>query len=262
MGTYAHDTILVKIFGGIFADVRDIGSEFLHSALGVTHLGEVLVDVYGCKDIPFHHLFGKHDGVLVVVSLPRHEGHFQVASESKFPVLCRITFGQHLALLDLVALADDWTESDGSALVGPAVVGEFVYRLFRSEADEGFIFGTGVLDVDFVGIDVGDFTLALRDELGAGIQADALFESGAHNRGFGLEKRNCLTHHVRSHEGAVRIVVLEEWNQGSRHGSHLVRGHVHIIHFLLGNDREIGLETALDAVFEDVSVVIHLHVGK
>ncbi len=56
--------------------------------------------------------------------------------------------------------------------------------------------------------------------------------------------------------------MLEERNQGCRHGSHLVRGDVHIVDLSLGDDREVGLKTALDAVFEDVAIVVHPHVGE
>ena len=58
MGTDADDTLLVKVLGRIFTHVGDVGSEFLHSALGVTDLCEVLVDMDGSEDVPLDHLLG------------------------------------------------------------------------------------------------------------------------------------------------------------------------------------------------------------
>ena len=58
------------------------------------------------------------------------------------------------------------------------------------------------------------------------------------------------------------IIVLEEWNEGCSHRSHLVRSHVHVIHFLLGHNREVRLETALDSVILDHTVIGHLDIGE
>ena len=60
----------------------------------------------------------------------------------------------------------------------------------------------------------------------------------------------------------MRIVVLQERNEGGRDRSHLVRSDIHIVDFFLRDDREVSLEAALDAVFEDVAVVVHADVGE
>ena len=56
------------------------------------------------------------------------------------------------------------------------------------------------------------------------------------------------------------VVVLEERNQGCSDRSHLVRSDIHIVDLFLGYDREICLETALDAVILDFTVVRHLDI--
>ena len=45
MGTDADDTVLIEVLCSIFADIRDIRSKFLHTSLGVTNFGDVLVHV-------------------------------------------------------------------------------------------------------------------------------------------------------------------------------------------------------------------------
>ena len=121
----------------------------------------------GCEYVPLYHLLGEHDGILVVVTLPRHKCYHQVAAESKLSVLAGITFGENLSLDNLVTLAYDRLEEYGCALVGPAVDRKLVNGLLRREAYEDFILGTVVLDMDFVGIHVSHFTVTLCNDLGA-----------------------------------------------------------------------------------------------
>ena len=97
VGADAHDTVLVEVLGGVLADVRDIGRKFLHAALGLADLGQVFVHVDGSEDVPLHHLLAEDDGVLVVVTLPRHEGDLQVAAERELAVLGGIALGEDLA---------------------------------------------------------------------------------------------------------------------------------------------------------------------
>ena len=61
-----------------------------------------------------------------------------------------------------------------------------------------------------------------------------------------MQQGNGLTHHVRSHQGTVSIVVLQEGNQRSGNRSYLLGRNVHQVDFSRGNDREIGVLTALD----------------
>ena len=262
MGADAHDAVLVQVLGGVLAHVRDVGGELLHAALGLADLGQVLVHVDGSEDVPLHHLLAEDDGVLVVVTLPRHEGDLQVAAERELAGLGGVAFGEDLALHDLVTLPHERLEVDRGGLVGAAVDRELVHRLLGLEAHELLVLGAVVLDADLVGVDISHETGAVRDDLRAGVDADALLQAGAHDRGFRAQERNGLTHHVRTHQGAVRVVVLQERDQGRSHGSHLVRGDVHVVDLLLGDQREVGLQAALDAVAEELAVVGHLHVGE
>ena len=65
---------------------------------------------------------------------------------------------------------------------------------------------------------------------GAGIAGDALFQAGGHERRLGDEQRHGLALHVRTHQRAVGVVVLQERNQAGGHGDELLRRHVHVIH--------------------------------
>ena len=51
-----------------------------------------------------------------------------------------------------------------------------------------------------------------------------------------------LALHVRAHEGAVGVVVLEERDQGSRHGDDLLGAHVHVLDLVRTSLRELVAE--------------------
>ncbi len=68
---------------------------------------------------------------------------------------------------------------------------------------------------------------ALGDHGHAGVDGHGAFHAGAHQRRIGTQRRHGLALHVRAHQRAVRVVVLEERDQrgGDRHD--LLRRHVH-----------------------------------
>ena len=84
-------------------------------------------------------------------------------------------------------------------------------------------------DDDLVAGDGGDLAGLLRDDDGARIARDALLEAGGDERRFGDEQRHGLALHVRTHQRAVGVVVLEERNQARRHRDELLRRNVHVI---------------------------------
>ena len=78
----------------------------------------------------------------------------------------------------------------------------------------------------------------------ARVDRRAALHAGAHEGGVGLEQRHGLAHHVRAHERAVGVVVLEEGDQGRGHGPDLVRRHVHEVHVLGQRERELVVARA------------------
>ena len=105
----------------------------------------------------------------------------------------------------------------------PDVVGSVFFR--RADNDTG-----RVHLVDHAGA-------AGRDR-GARVTGDDRFHAGADERSVRLNQRHGLTLHVRAHESAVRVVVLEERDErgGDRH--ELLRRHVHEVDAIgSGHDR-------------------------
>ena len=68
-------------------------------------------------------------------------------------------------------------------------------------------------DLDPIGIGIGHRAFVAGTQDHAGMQRDVALQPGADHGRFGDQQRHGLPLHVRTHEGPVRIVVLEKRNQ-------------------------------------------------
>ena len=157
-----------------------------------------------------------------------------------------ITLGEHLALLHLVALANDRLEVDGGVLVGLLEFRKLVFFLRGVEGDELLFLGAVVLDTDGICVHISDGTVRLGDDLRTGVGDELLLDTGTYYRRLGGDQRYGLAHHVRSHEGTVGIIVLEERDERSSYGRYLARSDIHEVDLIGRNDGEVGTETGLD----------------
>ena len=149
----------------------------------------------------------------------RHERHEQVAAERHLALVGARTVGDDLAGLDPVALEDDRLLVDAGAgvgatelvqQVGPAVAVVLVHR-------------------HVVGAQVLDHAADLGDDHVTGVDRGAVLHARTDQRRLGLDQRHGLTLHVRAHQGAVGVVVLEERDHGGRDRDHLPRRDVHVV---------------------------------
>ena len=128
-----------------------------------------------------------------------------------------------------------------------------------------FFLPSGILpsggDDDLVAGDGGDFAGLLGHEHGAGIARHALFQAGGHKRRFGDQQRHGLALHVRTHQRAVGVVVLQERNQAGRHGNQLLGRNVHVIHPRGLHVNEVALAAAGDAFAQEIALVVNGGVG-
>ena len=89
-----------------------------------------------------------------------------------------------------------------------------------------------VRDHDPLGVDVGDLAVVLGEDHVAGVDRGAALHAGADQRRLGLQQRHRLALHVRAHQRAVGVVVLEERDQRGRDRPDLGRRDVHQVDFL------------------------------
>ena len=159
------------------------------------------------------------DRVLVVAALPGHERHQDVPPERELAHVGGARVGDGLVALDALADVHDRTLVDARALVA-------AHELLEAVLVELALVG---LDRDPVGADAGDDAGPARDDDLAGVARGALLHAGADDRRLGLEERHRLALHVRAHQGAVGVVVLEERDERRRDRDDLLGRHVHVL---------------------------------
>ena len=257
VGAYTDNTVGIQILGSVLAHVRNIRSQLLDAALGIADLHDVLIDMDRGENVLALNTLRNHDGILEVVTLPGHESHLQVTTQRQLALLRRITFGQDLAFGHLVARQNGRFQRDRRILVRTTVARQFISRNFWLERADHLLFRPLVFDLDLGCIRKYHLTVALGDDLDAAVGDHILFDTRTDDRRLAGHQRHGLAHHVRSHEGTVRIVVLQEGDQTCRDRRDLVRSYVHERHLLGRHNGEIGAFTGLDAVgLQEMALVV------
>jgi hypothetical protein len=232
--TDAHDAFLVEVGEHALGDVGDVRGDLLGTELRLAGVDLELLDVDRREHVVLDEPLGEDDRVLEVVALPGHERDEQVAAERQLAVVGRRTVGEHAAGLDPVTLGDDRTLVDARALVG-------ALELRQRVAVDAV--GVGAHD-DAVRRDLDDDArLAGADDV-AGVLRGLALDAGADVRRLGTQQRHGLALHVRAHQGAVRVVVLEERDERRRQRHDLARRDVHVVH---GVRRDLADLAALGA---------------
>ncbi|CAB4967503.1 unannotated protein [freshwater metagenome] len=225
LGADADDAALVEVGQDLLGDVRDVPGDLLGAELGVAGVDLVLLDVDRGEDVVLHEALRQDDRVLVVVALPRHERDEQVLAERHLRGVGARAVGDDLALLDPLALVDDGLLVDARALVAAAELRQAVRPAGAVVVHDGDVVRRELLD------DAG--LLGQHDV--TGVDRGAVLHAGADERRLAAQQRDRLAHHVRAHEGAVGVVVLEERDHGGRDRHHLARADVHVVD-ALGRD--------------------------
>ena len=192
--------------------------------LGVAGHHLEFLDVDRGEDVVLHDPLGEQDRVLEVVAVPRHERDEHVAAERELAEIGRGTVGDDVALLDLIAHLHQRTLVDAGVLVRALELHQPVdvdARLGRIESRS--VARTTIRVASTWSIDAG----AARRDRGAGVAGDHAFHAGADERRLGAHQRHRLALHVRAHQRAVGVVVLEERDERRGHRNELLRRHVH-----------------------------------
>ena len=116
--------------------------------------------MYRGKHVVAHNTLVEHDGVLVVVTLPWHVSHKEVASECELTILGGITFGKNVACLHTLPFAADRTQVDGHILVCTAELRYSVFLQCGLETYEFLILSTVVEYTDGCRVYIFYYTFA------------------------------------------------------------------------------------------------------
>ena len=205
--TDADNAVLVEVLQRVVADTRDIPRDFLRTELRIARCALILLDVNRGEDVVLDEALGKKHGILVVITFPGHEADQRVLAETDFTVVGRRTVRNDLARFDVVARVYNGLLVIGVRLVRALELREFVvlnlavviptYRNFAARTHHN---GTRVV------CDLAD----------AGVDRRLCLDAGAHDRGVRQHERHRLTLHVRTHQRAVCVVVLEEGDHARR----------------------------------------------
>src|SRR5690606_35148765 len=179
LGADADDAALVEVGQDLLGDVRDVPGDLLRTQLGVTGVDLVLLDVDRGEHVLLHQALAEDDRVLVVVALPRHERHEQVAAQRHLAAVGRRTVGDDVTGLDPVARGDPDLLVVAVALVGAGELGDPV------GLPGAVVVGHG----DQVGGDLLHDTGLLGADDVTGVERGAVLHAGAHQRGLGMEYR-------------------------------------------------------------------------
>ena len=252
------DARLIQLGQGRLAHVGDVRGDLLGTELGVAGDAGQLLDVDGRETVFLHHALGDEDGVLEVVAVPGHERDQQVLAQRQLAHVGGRTVRQGVAARDHVARHHQRTLVHAGVLVGTGVLGQVVDVHARFA-------GHGLLVVD-AHHDAGSVhgihhAAAAGDHAHAGVAGHGALDAGAHQGLLGHQRRHRLALHVRTHERAVRVVVLQERDQRSRHRHDLLRRHVDEADLVRGGHGELVLVTAAHQVRGEAAAVIHLGVG-
>ena len=253
-GTDVDDACFIQFTQRGLTDVGNIGGDLFRPQLGVAgHTGQFL-DVDRGETVFLNHTLGEQNGVLEVVAVPGHERDTHVLTQRQIPHVDGRTVGEDIATCHVVARTHDGTLVHAGVLVRTGVLGQVV------DVDTGFTAD------DFIFVDphhdttrvdgVNDAATA-RHGTHAGVACHETLHAGTDQRLVGAQGRHGLTLHVRTHQGAVSIVVLEERNQRGGHGDDLTRRHVHQRHLLGTHEGRLATVTHLHQVIAQLARLIH-----
>ena len=219
-GTNVDHAALIQCGQGLIRDVGDITGDFLRPQLGVAGIDLVLLNVDGGQHVLGNHALGEDNRILIVQALPRHVCHEQVLAQSE---LATVGGG---AVRDNVTLFHTLTGLDHNTLVVA------VARVRAGELHDRVRAAGAVIITNHhqVSRDLRDHASFLRQHGVTGVKRSVLLHAGTHHGSLRLQQRHSLTLHVRTHQRAVRVVVLKVRDQGGCHRHHLARGNVHVLH--------------------------------
>ena len=213
-GADANHAAFVEVAEEHLADVGNVARDFLGAELGVARLDFVFLDVDRGVVVVLDQLFADQDGVFEVVAAPGKERDQDVAAQRQFAALGARPVGQHLALTDAVAHADQRLLVDAGVLVRALELDELVDVGADFAGEHAGVVGFDAHD-DALGVHLVDDAVAAADDHRARIARGDAFHAGADQRSFPADQRHGLALHVRTH----RARGWRRRSQGTESGS-------------------------------------------
>ena len=156
-----------------------------------------------------------------------------------------------LALQHALTLLDHRLLVDAGVLVRALELGELVnVAAHFTRQLRGMVLAFDAHD-DALGVDRIDDAVATGQNHCSRVARRDAFHSGADDRRLRAEQRHGLALHVRAHQRAVGVVVLEERNQRCGDGDQLLRADVDVIDFIAAYQHEVAGLAGVDQFGDD-----------
>ena len=193
---------------------------------------------------------------LEIVAVPRHEGAEHVAPECELAKFGRGAVGDDVAFRDAIAHLHQRALVDAGGLVGAHELAEPI----DIDAAGRALLGGRAHD-DARAVDLIDHAGAAGDDRGSGIARHRRLHAGADERGVGLDQRHRLALHVRAHQRAVGVVVLEEGDQRRGDRDELLGRDVDRRHLLGQHEAEIAAAAHRDQFLGEAALRVERGIG-
>ena len=176
-----------------------------------------------CINIILYKFLTEQNSILVVITLPGHKSDQRVLTKRKLTIGCRRAISDNLSCLNMLTL-----EHDRSLVVAVALVASHKFSqmiiIFCSVI---------VLDRDICRCGTKYCTCFSCNNAYTGVNGCLGLHTSTNNRSLCCKKRNGLTLHVGSHQRTVRIIVLQERNQGCSNREYHSWRYIHVIKHVL-----------------------------
>src|SRR6266481_615206 len=257
LGTDIDDPGLVQILERLLADIRNVASDLFLAELGVARHHLELLDMDRGENVVTDDPLGDQDRILEVVAVPWHEGAQHITAERELAELGRRTVGDDVARHHRIPHFDERPLGDTGVLVR-ALEFEQIVNIDARGGGRGF---RGCANDDAGGVDLVDNTRPAGDNRDTGVAGNGLLHPGANERRLGADQRHRLALHIRAHQGAVCVVVLEYCDQGGGHRDQLLWRDVDQVDVLGPLHDEISAFAAICQIRGDPAVRVGLDIG-
>ncbi len=251
LGADVDDAVLVQVAQAVLADVRDVARDLLRAELRVARLHLVLLDVDAGEEVLAHDALADEDGVLEVAALPAHERDQDVLAQRQLATLGRGAIGDRLPLVNTVALVDDGPLVDARPLVRAHELAQLVRMLHALVVD----------DDDRARGRAHDLAIGLGEHHLAGVDGDLPLDARADDRRLRAQQRHRLALHVRAHQRAVHVVVLQERDQRGSDAYRLPWRNVHVVDARAWLLDEVAQVARQHARVDEMALIVERRVG-
>jgi len=215
-GSHSNNSIFVEILQFVWRNIWDIISSLFRAKFGFSNIHRIFVDMNRSIIVFFHNSRTDDNRVLKVVTTPRHIRYHEISSKSELSIVDGLTISKDLSSSYWWTGSHFWLLVDNHVVIWSLKCTKFVGHLLSALVEYR----------NMLGIDSDDFSIFFRFNRITRAFSDHSLGSSSYDWRFSVNERNGLSHHVRSHFRTSRVIVFDEWNEGSRFRHDLFWRHI------------------------------------